>query len=273
MKTRSLILATILAIPSTLAITIESALAQTIFQRPIGRLYFLPASPSVAPVSRADSNDDSIIDLAIIQFPKPRFEFSILAELNDQPIIDRDSRSNIGFFPNAIPSFLYVEDKEETSTRIKDDQGNFLPSSQEQETIQQIIPGVPNTFFDGDLRVERTNNTVARPGIIYEFNFGEDFIQFLLSEDSITDINSFLAVNDISYIVNQNLFGQESFVNDLFITDASFRVNGFGFKENELKSSIIFASQSVPEASNKISLLALGLISIRLLTKYKVQKS
>lgn len=268
MKTKSLILAAILAIPSTLAIT-ESTFAQTIIQRPIGRAYFLPASPSVSPAFVVDSNGDSIFDLSIVRFPLPRFEFSILNELNSQPIIDQDNSSTIGFFPNAISSFLYVEDTEETIERIKDDQGNLLPSIQEQEVIQQIIPGIPNNFFDGDLRVERTNSNVANPGIIYEFNFGGDFIQFLLPEFAITNIDSFLAVNDISYIVNQNLFGQESFVNDLFIADASFRVNGFEFKENELESSILFSSQSVPESNNIISLLIMGLLGVRLLTEYR----
>lgn len=231
MKTKLLILAAILAIPSTLAITVESALAQ--IQRPIGRAYGLSVTPSASPGFTEDSNGDSIEDLSVITSPLPRFEFSILTELSGQPIIDQVNSPNLGFFPNAISSFAYIVDTDRTSSRRRDDQGNFLPSTQEEEIIRQIIPGTPETSFEGNLIAERLTlgNSGLDLGIIYEFSSEEESISFLLPLDatinsiSITDrflefdlvinpqvepiIDSFLATNSLNYIVNQNLFGQE----------------------------------------------------------------
>lgn len=265
MKTKSFILAAILAIHSTIATTIESAFAQS--QNPVGRSYILPANPSISAAFLEDSNGDSINDLLVIKFPKPRFEFSILSQLNNQSIIDRDDDPNIGFFPNAISSFTYIEDTQTTSERLKDDRGNFFPSTQVKEIIQQIIPERSEIFFDGDLRVEQVNNS----GIIYEFNFTTESIQFLLPEVVSTSLDPFLAINDLDYIVNQNLFAQESVIDNLFISETSFIVNGFDFRGNQPESSLIFASQSVPEPNNLISFLILGLLGKKLLTKDKTK--
>ncbi|MDJ0648201.1 MAG: hypothetical protein QNJ60_05785 [Xenococcaceae cyanobacterium MO_188.B19] len=307
MKIQSLILASVLAIPTTLAVNLESASA--IIQRPIGRFYALPASPSVSlraesriiaqrPIGRAyslpvtpsalpafdqDSNGDSIIDLSITQIPQPRFEFSILTEQNGQPIVDLDSSPVIGFFPNAISSFAYIEDIEETSRRLQDAQGNFLPSTQEEEVIQQIIPDDnPTSFFDGDLNVELVNSATGfnLPGILYEFTFGGDvgdFIQFLLPTSSFpNDFDSFLAINDISYIVNQTLLGQEGLIEELRLVASSFRVNAAVndtiFAGNQPESAIIFASEPVTEPNNIIGLLTMGLLVTKLSKKYKVKK-
>ena len=278
MKIKSLILASILAIPSTLATTIESTLAQ--IQRPIGRAYFLPVTPSELPAFQKDSNGDSIEDLFVKQIPQPRFELSILTEQNGQSIIDLDSSPTVGFFPNAISSFAYIVDTEETSERIKDDQGNFLPSTQEEEVIQQIIPDdEPTSFFDGDLNVELVDSAtdLNLPGILYELTFGEDFIQFLLPTSSFpNDFDSFLAINDISYIVNQSLLGQEGLIEELRLVESSFRINaGVNdtiFAGNQPESAIIFASEPVTEPNNIIGLLTLGLLATTLSKKYKVKK-
>lgn len=258
MNIKSLILAITLAVPSIVVINIESALSIT--KRPIGRTYVLPANPSISGTFLEDSNGDAILDLQITRFPRPRFEFSILTELDNQLITDQNNSADVGFFPNAISSFTYVEEDIEIVAKIADDQGNSIPP---QEISNQAISVSSNNFLNGDLRVEQVDNS----GIIYEFNFGGDFIQFLLPE--FANIDSLLAVNDISYLVNQNLFGQEMFVDDLVVFDTSFRTNGFNFRGNQPESSVIFVSQSVPESSNKLSLLTLGLICIGLFSRDK----
>ena len=278
MKIKSLILASVLTIPSTLAITIESALAQ--IRRPIGRAYSLPVTPSALPAFSQDSNGDDIIDLSITRIPEPRFEFSILTEQNNQPIVDQDINPFFGFFPNAISSFAYIVDTKETSTRLKDDRGIFLPSTQEEEVIQQIIPDdEPTSFFNGDLNVELVDSATAfnLPGILYEFTFGEDFIQFLLPTSSFpNDFNSFLAINDLSYIVNQSLLGQEGLIEELRLVESSFSVNAAVndtiFAGNQPESAIIFASEPVTEPNNIIGLLTMGLLVTTLSKKYGVKK-
>lgn len=282
MKIKSLFLASILTIPSFLVINTRSALAQ--ISRPIGRSYSIPASSLANPTFFADTNGDSLIDIREASIRAPRFEFDILTELDGQLITDRDSNPTTGFFPGAVPSFLYALDFEQTLSRVEDEDGNLLPSTQEQEIIERLLRDPePVTFTDGDLLAElfirdvtpttfANNNTLVTStfpetdsGIIYSFIFEEDFISFLRPLDENADIETVLAINDLSYILDQNLLGRAP-----IIFGASFDTNLSVL--SSAQPTIIFSSQSIPESNNLISLLGLGLLGIGSLIKYRVRK-
>ena len=325
MKIKLLVLASILTIPSFSVINIRSVLAQ--IQRPIGSAYSLPASPSVGPVAREDSDGDSIPDIVLESNPSPRVEFDILTELDGQLITDRDSNLTTGFFPGAVPFFLYALDAEETLRRLEDEDGNLLPSTQEQEIIERFVPDTePTTFADGDLLAELfirgaidttfadgnllgTNiPSIFDSGIVYSFLFEEEFISFLLPLDENPDIGTvLLSINDLSYILDQNLLGREP-----IFSGASFNANigslssgqpttilssqstnEISYDQNLLggepifygassntnigslssgQPTIISSDRSIPESNNLISLLGLGLLGIGSLIKYKVRK-
>ena len=282
MKIKLLVLASILTIPSFSVINIRSVLAQ--IQRPIGRAYSLPGSPFFSPAEIIDSDGDSIADLQIISNPSPRVEFDILTELDGQLITDRDSDPTTGFFPDAVSSFLYALDEEETNIRREDEDGNLFSSSQEQEIIELFSPDpAPTTFDDGDLLAELFIRDAAPTtsadgnsletnipsnfdsGIVYSFLFEEEFISFFLPLDENSDIETVLAVNDLSYILDQNLLGRE-----LRFSDASFNTNIAGLSSGQ--PTTISSSQSIPESNNLISLLGLGLLGIVSLIKERVRK-
>ena len=282
MKIKLLVLASILTIPSFLVINIRSVLAQ--IPRPIGRSYSLPASSSTSSLRLIDSDGDSIADLQIINEPSPRVEFDILTELDGQLITDRNSDPTTGFFPDAVSSFLYAVDEEETLTSLENENGNLLPSTQEQEIIERVIRDTaPTTFADGDLLAELFIRDAAPTtpadgnsletnipsnfdsGIVYSFLFEEEFISFFLPLDENSDIETVLAVNDLSYILDQNLLGREP-----RFSDASFNTNIAGLSSGQ--PTTISSSQSIPESNNLISLLGLGLLGIGSVIKYKVRK-
>ena len=282
MKIKSLVLASILTIPSFSVINIPSVLAQ--IQRPIGRSYALPASPTTSSIALEDSDGDSIVDIQLINRPSPRLEFDILTELDGQLITDRDSDPTTGFFPDAVSSFLYAVDEEETLTSLENENGNLLPSTQEQEIIERVIrdptpttfddgdllaelfvPGaIPTTFADGNL-LETNIPSVFDSGIVYSFLFEEEFISFLLPLDENPDIETVLAVNDLSYILDQNLLGREP-----IFSGASFNTNIASLSSGQ--PTIISSSQSIPESNNLISLLGLGLLGIGSLIRERVKK-
>ena len=261
MKIKLLVLASILTIPSFSVINIRSVLAQ--IQRPIGRAYSLPGSPFFSPVGRIDSDGDSIADIVLESNPSPRVEFDILTELDGQLITDRSSNLTTGFFPGAVPFFLYALDADETLRRISDEDGNFLPSTQEQEIIERFVPDTePTTFADGDLLTElfipsaidttfadsnslETNVLLeSSPGIFYSFLFEEDFISFFLPLDENADIETvLLSINDLSYILDQNLLGRGPRV-----PGASFDIRFISLFSGQ--PTIISSSQSINDISS-----------------------
>ena len=317
MKIKLLVLASILTIPSFSVINIRSVLAQ--IPRPIGRAYSLPGSSTAGPVGRIDSDGDSIADIVVESNRAPRFEFDILTELDGQLITDRDSNLTTGFFPGAVPFFLYALDAEETLRRLEDEDGNLLPSTQEQEIIERFVPDTePTTFADGDLLAELfirgaidttfadgnllgTNiPSIFDSGIVYSFLFEEEFISFLLPLDENPDIGTvLLSINDLSYILDQNLFGREprfsgaSFnaniaslssgqptiiSSEQSIDDISSDQNLLGgeprFSDARANTNIgsLASNRSIPESNNVISLLGLGLVGIASLIKDRVRK-